>query len=249
MRAFIKHLKPASGFAHFVHIGLNILLPVLLLILARIRFYQLGFVLILLSKWRMFAVRPRHWPVHFRINAVDLMVAVSTLIFMMHSGSGAWQVVWAVLYALWLIVGKPLTSMLGVAAQALIGQTMALMAIFLAWGAAPLVGLVVATWGVCYLAARHFFSSFEEPYGSLFANLWGYFAAALTWILAHWLLFYGNIAQPTLILTVLAIGMGSLYYLSETDRLTILWRRQFVVSMTAVIVAILIFSDWSSKIF
>src|SRR5436853_444294 len=144
MRAFIKKLKPTSGFAHFIHIGLNLLLPVLLLILARIRFYQLGFLLLLLSKWRMFAVRPRHWPVHFRINAVDLMVGVSILVFMMHSATGAWQLVWAVVFAIWLLVGKPLNTMLGVALQALIGQTMALMAIFLAWGGAPLAVLVIA---------------------------------------------------------------------------------------------------------
>ncbi len=249
MKELINKLKPASGFAHFLHIALNLLLPVMLLVLARIRFYQLGFLLLLLSKWRIFAVRPRHWPVHFRMNAVDLMVGISILVFMMHSDTGAWELVWAVAYGLWLLFGKPLTTMLGVAIQALIGQTMALMALFLAWGTAPLALLVGASWLICYLAARHFFTSFEEPYGSLYSHIWGYFAAALTWILVHWLLFYGAIAQPTLILTVLAIGLGSLYYLSETDRLQTVHRRQFVVSMVAVIVAVLLLSDWSSKIF
>ncbi|GAC1387248.1 MAG: hypothetical protein NVSMB37_4050 [Candidatus Saccharimonadales bacterium] len=249
MKAFVHKLKPANGFAHFIHIGLNLLLPILLFVLVRIRFYQLGFLLLLLSKWRMFAVRPRHWPVHFRVNAVDLMVGCSVIVFMSHSGTAAWQLVWAILFGTWLIFIKPRDGIVGVAAQALIGQIVALMAVFLAWGGAPLVGLVAITWLICYLSARHFFTSFDEEYGGLYAHVWGYFGGALTWVLAHWLLFYGTVSQPTLILSVLALGLGSLYYLNHTDRLSSLIRRQFVITMVAVIMAVLVLSDWSSKIF
>jgi hypothetical protein len=81
----------------------------------------------------------------------------------------------------------------------------------------------------------------------LYAHTWGYFAAALAWLLGHWLLFYGAVAQPTLILSVAGLVCGGLYYLEETDRLSILWRRQFVFILVAILVVILVFSDWGDK--
>jgi hypothetical protein len=249
MRALPTKLKPASGFSHFVHLGLTVLLPALVFILVRINFIQLAMAVILLSKWRMLAVRPRYWPANVRANAVDLMVGVSIVIFMAHTDAFSWHLAWALAYGIWLVFIKPGSSSLVVSAQAFIGQTLALMALFLAWKNAPLVGLVVGLWGICYLAARHYFTSFDEPHSSLYAHFWGYFAAALIWILGHWLLFYGVLAQPTLILSVISFACGGLYYLEETDRLSLLWRRQFVLLMVAVIVVVLIFSDWGDKAF
>jgi hypothetical protein len=55
------------------------------------------------------------------------------------------------------------------------------------------------------------------------------------------------LSQPALLLTVLGVGMGTLYYLDETDRLSLLLRRQFVFIMVAVVVVVLIFSDWGDK--
>jgi hypothetical protein len=248
MRTVIKKLKPASGFSHFVHIGLNLLLPILVFVLARNRFYQIAAIIILLSKWRMLAVRPRYWPAHIRANAIDIIFGISILVFMAHSGTEASQLLLAVIYGVWLVFLKPVTSVWGVSLQALVGQTSGLMAIFMAWGSAPSAVLVLAVGTVCYLAARHFFMIFEEVYASLYSHIWAYFAAALVWVLSHWLLFYGLVAQPTLLLTVIGFGLAALYYLSETERLSMLWRRQFIFIMVAIIVVVLLFSDWSSKI-
>lgn len=248
MRTLIKKLKPASGFAHLLHIGLNLLLPIIVFVLARYHFYQIAVLIILLSKWRMLAVRPRYWPANIRANAIDIIFSLSILVFMSHFATEAAQLVLAAIYGLWLVLLKPVTSIWGVAIQALIGQTVGLMAIFMAWGSAPMLGLVLAAGLVCYLAARHFFIIFEESYASLYSHIWGYFAAALVWVLSHWLLFYNIVAQPTLLLTVIGFGLAALYYLSHTDRLSILWRRQFVFIMVAIVIVVLVFSDWSSKI-
>ncbi len=247
MGQITQKIRPASGFSHFLHLGLIVLLPALIFVLVRIRFAQLALLLILLSKWRMFAVRPRYWFANVRQNGVDIMVGVSILVFMVNSSTMAWQVAWAVLYGIWLMFIKPGSSIFKVSMQALIAQFVALVALFLAWIGAPLLGLVIATWVICYLSARHFFSGFEEAYNSLYSHTWAYFGGALTWVLAHWLLFYGAIAQPALLLTVLGFGWGALYYLHETDRLSVLIRRQFVVMMAAIVVVILIFSDWGDK--
>jgi hypothetical protein len=247
MNKVASRLRPKSGFSHFVHLALLTLLPALIFVLVRIRFVQVALALILLSKWRMFAVRPRYWPANVRQNAVDIMVGVSILVFMINSSTAAMQLAWAVAYGIWLIFIKPGSSIFKVSLQAMLGQFTALIALFLAWVDAPLIGLVVAGWAICYLSARHFFSSFDEVYGSLYAHTWGYFAAALMWVLGHWLLFYGLLSQPALLLTVLGVGMGTLYYLDETDRLSLLLRRQFVFIMVAVVVVVLIFSDWGDK--
>ena len=240
-------IKPTKGYAHVIHIVLSAIMPALVYVLISIDFVQLAVLTIFITKWRMFAVRPRFWPAIIRANAVDIIVGLATIVFMTHTDSTSYQLFWAVLYMLWQTVLKPGRSVLSIAAQALFGQTYGLMAIFIGWPAAPLGLLIFWVWGVCYLAARHFISSFEEPYTSMYAHTWGYFAAALAWLCVHWLLFYSVIAQPTLLITVLGFGLGGLYYLRETDRLSVLLRRQIVFIMIAVIVVVFVFSDWGDK--
>lgn len=247
-----NRLKPTSGFSHLFHIVLTLLLPLLLFILIRLNFMQLAVIVILLSKWRMFAVRPRHWLANIRANAVDLVVGISIVLFMGNTSVQAIQLIWGAMYAVWLLVVKPKTSFLGTATQAFVAQLFGLSAIFIAWGASPLFVLVLATWLVCYASARHFFTGFDEPYASFLAHVWGYFGASLVWLSGHWLRFYPNqgsgfIAQPSLLLNVLAFGLASLYYLEKTDRLSVFLRRQFIFIMIAVVVIIIAFSGWSDK--
>lgn len=247
MKVIPGKIKPTKGYAHAFHIFLSALMPALVFIFVRIHFAQLAVLVILITKWRMFAVRPRFWPAIIRANAVDISVGLSTVVFMTHSHAASLQLLWAALYMVWQIFIKPGRSTFSVSLQALIGQTYGLMALFLAWPDASLVLLVIGCWGICYLSARHFLSSFDEPYTSLYAHVWGYFAAALVWLSVHWLLFYNVVAQPTLLLTVLGFGLGGLYYLQETDRLSVLLRRQIVFIMIAVVVVVLVFSDWGDK--
>jgi len=247
MKRIAGKIKPTKGYAHVLHIVLSAFMPALVYIFIRLKIPQGAVAVVLLTKWRMFAVRPRFWPAIVRANAVDIMVGLATVVFMTHSHTASWQLVWVGLYMVWQIWVKPGRSMFSVSSQALIGQTYGLMALFIGWPAAPVVSLVIVAWGICYLSARHFLSNFDEPYTSLYAHTWGYFAAALVWLSAHWLLFYSVIAQPTLLLTVLGFGLGGLYYLQETDRLSVLLRRQMVFIMIAVIVVVLVFSDWGDK--
>lgn len=242
----INRLKPKSGFSHFIHLGLNILFPALLFVLIRMGFVPLAATLVLLSKWRMFAVRPRYWPANLRANGVDLTVGFATVIFMANSNTASMQLFWAASYAVWLIFIKPGSSFWKTSLQALIAQTAGLLALFIALGDAQLFILVLLVWMICYGASRHFFTSFEEPYTALYAHTWGYFAAALTWLLGHWLVYYGFIAQPALLLTVLGFGLSALYYLEQTDRLSIMVRRNFVVMMVAIVLVVILLTNWSS---
>ncbi len=248
MKPLIAKIKPANGFSKVVYVFFNVLLPLMVFALVRTDFVQLALAIILLSKWRMFAVRPRFWPANVRANAVDIIVSVSLLIFMVNSGSQLFQLVWTSVYILWLVVIKPASNELMISLQALLGLACGLMAIFIGWDNAPLYGLVLTTGLVCYLAAHHFFDSFDEPYAKLLSYIWGYFGAALTWVLGHWLLYYGIVAQPVLIITALGFGLGTLYYLDHHERLTMSLRRQFLFIMLAIILIVVVFSDWGNKI-
>lgn len=247
MKALVAKIKPSGGMAPVLHIGLTILLPLFVFVLVRLNLIGIAAALIVLSKWRMFAVKPRHWPANIRANTIDLIVGLSFLLFMSHTDSQAVQLVWTLLYDIWLAVLKPQAGTLAVSLQAVIGQTVGLSALFLAWGERPLYILVIATWIICYGAARHFLTSFDEPLTRFLSYVWGYFAAALVWLLGHWLLFYGAISQPTLLLSVIGFGATSLYYLEKTDRLSLLLRRQIIFIILAVVVIVLAFSDWGDK--
>ena len=242
-------LRPKSGFSHFIHILFNILLPALVYIFLQWNFVPLALAIILLSKWRMLAVRPRHWWPNIRANAVDIMVGISILVFMVESNTDAMQLAWAVVYGVWLLFIKPRSGTFMVAIQALLGQTAGLMALWLGWGNQLLAVLALLSGVICYMSARHFFTNFDEPYGRLFAHTWGYFGAAIAWVLGHWLLlYYGILAQPTLLISVLGFGLGALYYLEQTDRLSVLLRRQFIFIMVGIIIVVLLFSDWHDNI-
>jgi hypothetical protein len=86
---------------------------------------------------------------------------------MVHADSAFWQFLWALTYAAWLIFLKPGSDTLKTSLQAGVGFVTGLMALYLAWSGESLYVLVLTTGLVCYLAARHFFDSFDEPYARL----------------------------------------------------------------------------------
>jgi hypothetical protein len=248
MRPVLRTLKPANGISHTLHLALVLVLPVAVFVLVQVHIIQLAFSIIVLSKWRMFAVRPRFWAANIRANAVDLMVGLSIVVFMTHSSGYLGQLLWAALYGVWLLAIKPRSDLFMITTQAFLGQLTALMALYLVWADGPLGGLALLTGLFCFLAARHFLDAFDEPYARMLAYVWGYFGAALAWLLSHWLLFYRGLAQPTLLLSTLGYGMAVLYYLDHNDRLSKGVRRQFIFIMLAIVLVVLAFSDWGDKV-
>jgi hypothetical protein len=247
MRALPARIKPSRGFSHIFYLGLNLLLPILAYVLVRIDFVSIAILLILLSKWRMFAVRPRYWMANLIGNGVDIMVAVSLVLFMATTSVVWWQLFWTALYGGWLLWLKPRYDVLSVSVQAMAGQLLGLSLLYLKFGDSSIVGLVAGTWLVTYLAARHYLTSFEEPHSALLAHIWAYFSASLAFILAHWLLFYGTIAQIIIILTTIGYGLAALSYPDATERLSGLLKRQMVGIMLAILLIIVVFSNWTGS--
>ncbi len=229
------------------HIVLTALLPLLIFVLVRLNFGWVAVLLVLLSKWRMFAVKSRHWPANVRANAVDIFMGLSIVIFMLSTDTASIQLFWAAIYAVWLLVVKPQSTALWIGIQAMLAQMFTLIAIFYFWSEASTTLLVFFAWVVTYLCARHFLAAFDESMARATAYAWAFFSASIVWLSGHWLIFYGPIAQPALLLSVLGYGLAAMYYLRHTDRLTPNIRMQFIAVMTMVVLFLIIFSDWSDK--
>lgn len=239
-----SNVKPRRGFSHMAHGLLTVALPILAYILVRIDFVGLAISLIFLSKWRMFAVRPRYWVSNIVSNGMDILVATSLVIFMANTAEQWWQLFWMMMYMLWLVVVKPRSDTLGVSIQAMIGQLLALSALYLKFGGSSLILLILGTWAVAYITARHFLTSFEEPHAALIAHVWAYFAASLTFVLGHWLIFYGVVAQIVVILATVGYGTAGLYYLDALDSSNTLVKRELLVTMAAILILVIALSSW-----
>jgi hypothetical protein len=81
-----------------MHLALNIALPVVAYILVRTDFVFIAILLILISKWRMFAVQTRYWVANLIANGVDIMVGMALVLFMASTASDWWQLFWAILW-------------------------------------------------------------------------------------------------------------------------------------------------------
>lgn len=245
----MKRVKPKHGFAHLFHLSLVAIVPPLAFIFVRLDFEAIAIAIVLLSKWRMFAVRPRHWIAHLRTNAVDIIVSLSLVMFMISaSDSMAMQLVWLLVFEAWVLYVKPGTSTLLISIQALTAQFTGLTAIFLAYKTAPAVVYVILAAIISYFSARHFFGAFEERHGVQYSWFWAFFSASLVWVLSHWLLFYGPVAQPAVLLSVIGYGLAGLYFLHEHDKLTLMVRRQIIFVVIAVVFVMIAFSNWGDGI-
>jgi hypothetical protein len=239
--------KPVGSYAAFLHILLTAILPLLLFVLVRLGFGWAAVALVLLSKWRMFAVKARHWPAIFRANSVDIFVGISVVVFMVSTDVMSVQLFWTALYAVWLLVIKPQSGPLMIGIQALLAQMVTLIAIFYYYAEGSTTLLVFLTWVITYLCARHFLSAFDEAMSRATSYVWAFFCAGIAWLSGHWLILYGPVAQPALLLSMLAYGLAAMYYLEHTDRLTKNIRRQFIAVMFMVVIFLIVFSEWSDK--
>ncbi len=184
----------------------------------------LAIAFVLLSKWRVFAVRPRYWLAHIETNTVDLIVGVGLVVLMYvvgQSGSSlalGVQLVLAVLYALWLLVLKPRSKRLYVVLQAgtavLVG-TLALTSISYEWSSSV---LVIAMWIIGYSSARHVLSAYSEPSTRLLSLIWGFVFAEIGWLCYHWTIAYTlpfgaglKLAQMTIIVLALSFTGERIY--------------------------------------
>jgi hypothetical protein len=236
-----------TGYSALLHFAFVCALPFVLYTLVRLDFTWVAVAVVLLSKWRILAVKARHWPANIRANAVDIFVGLSIVAFVDLSTTQLLQLVWVVVYIGWLLFVKPRSTSLWIGVQAIIAQTVSLVAVFQIWPEASIATLVFVCWGIAYLCSRHFLAAFDEAMARGTAYTWAFFVASIVWLSGHWLIYYGPIAQPALLISAIGYGLASIYYLEHTDRLTNSVRRQFIAVMGVIVLFVIVFSDWTDK--
>lgn len=214
---FLKSSKRRSLISELVYIGLNVAFAVaLLVILLTIESPLPAFALVLLSKWRILAVRPRYWFVNILTNLVDLIVSLS-IVILIYTASGALglQVVLTAMYIVWLLYIKPKSKRSFVAVQAgaavFLGVS-ALMIVSYDWIASL---VVLGMWLIGYSAARHVVSSYDEPHASFYSLIWGLVFAELGWLAYHWTFAYAIPGAGDIKLSQAALIALAISFLSE----------------------------------
>ena len=218
---FLKTVKRRSFLNEAVYVALNVGLAIALMVIVRTTGSLLpAFALVLLSKWRVFAVRPRFWFANIQTNLVSFIVSVSYVVFLYVANMAnidnsqiiILQSLLVILDIGWLLLLKPQSKRVYVVAQAGVALFVGVTAIFVmsyGWIASPVVLLV---WIVGYATARHVLNNYDdESHAILLSLVWGLMMAEIGWLAYHWTIAYRlpiatNILLPQVSIIVLSFG-------------------------------------------
>ena len=182
---FISISKKHSLWSSLAHVFLNIILVVAIwLSIFVTKTPIIAIALVLASKWRTLAVRPRYWIVNFKSNLVDLIFSLGITI-LIWVGVDFWvsSVLLAIFYAVWLIAVKPQGNILMIKTQALIAVFfgwMALLAVGFAW---PTEIIVLGGFLLGYAVMRHILTAIEFKNAEILSLAWGLLIAELAWVM------------------------------------------------------------------
>lgn len=194
MAEYLALRKGRNFLSSAMHVILNLALAVASTVLTVVSGnWIFGVLLVLLSKWRVFAVRPRYWWPNIKSNLVDFIVGVGLVLLVYYSGTdtvSAWHVILTAIYAIWLVAVKPQTSILFVQIQAFFAIFFGSFATtMLTTHMDPLLGCVVS-FIVGYSASRHILIQTDDRDYTLTTFIAGLLLAELSWIFYHWVIVY-----------------------------------------------------------
>lgn len=218
---FLKIIKRRSFLSEVIYVSLNVGLAVALMVLVKVTgSIWLALVLVLVSKWRIFAVRPQFWIANMQANLVSMIVSVSYVVFLyitnlMNISSLqilTLQIVLVVLDICWLLLLKPQSKRVFVVAQAGVALFVGISAIYsmsYGWIATPVVVLV---WLVGFATARHALGSYDDEDHILLLSLaWGFVVAEIGWLAYHWAIAYrvpiiASLLIPQVSIVIICLG-------------------------------------------
>ena len=216
----LKLPKHKSAISDLAYIALNVGLAIVLLtVVLAVNSPLPAFAIVLLSKWRVFAVRPRFWFKNIQSNLVDIIVGLGMVVLLQAaSGAVVLQTLLAVLYAVWLLFIKPRSKRGYVAFQAGTALFLGTNALFMVSAEWPAVLVVLLMWLIGYATARHVLSHYRESDRTFFAMIWGLIVAELGWLNYHWAFAYNlpgfsgiSLSQTALTVLILGFLAGSAY--------------------------------------
>lgn len=203
----LKSVKRRTLLGEIGYYGLNIgLAAVLFVMVLTIQDPLSAMVLVLLSKWRVFAVRPRFWLTNVQSNMVDLIVGLSIVALMYaphvvsaQSSVSLWvQAALAIFYAAWLVVIKPMSKAWQMKMQSAIAMFFGMTALFVVSYEWPIALVVIMAGIVGYSTSRHILLTHEEDQVVFLSLIWAVVIAELSWLVHYWTFSYPLLGVPVL---------------------------------------------------
>lgn len=216
MADYVLARKSRNIASSLVHVFLNILLGVgAVLITVLSGSPLLGILLVLVSKWRVFAVRSRYFFVSLKANLVDIIVGIS-VVLLAYSGGSAFlvsDILLMIFYPCWLLFIKPLSSESATLAQSLIAVFLGISAATILTAGLNAIWLVILAFLIGYSASRHILIQGSDKDFTLTTLVCGLVFAEIAWLSNTWSIIYTyenfglsgvKLPQLAIILTIFA---------------------------------------------
>lgn len=214
MADYIFIRKSRNALSSFLHVILNLLLAVVSIGATILTGnFIIGLVLVIISKWRIFAVNHRYWLLNIRSSLVDFIVGISFVLLAYAAGSVFLPVhlVLMIGYAIWLIFIKPRSSATFNIVQAicaiLLGTTTA--TIFAAISDSAV--LVISCFVIGFAASHHVLVQNDDKEATFISLICGLFFAEIAWLSHVWLIIY-TIGTTGICISQLAIILSAIAF-------------------------------------
>ena len=213
MADFILARKSRNIASTMVHVFLNLLLGVgAVLITVLSGSPVLGLILVLLSKWRVFAVRSRFILLNIKSNLVDIIVGCSIVLLTYYAGASFLpvDVVLMAVYCIWLLVIKPLSSENATLIQSLTAVFLGISAATIMSANLDSIVITLLAFLIGYAGSRHVLSQTSDNNFTLSTLVCGLVFAEIAWLCHSWSIIYTfsntgiRIPQLAIILTIFA---------------------------------------------
>ncbi len=213
MADYVLARKSRNAASNLVHVFLNILLGVgAVLVTVLSGSPVLGILLVLLSKWRVFAVRSRYLWLNIKSNLVDIIVGISIVLLAYYAGVAFLVVdfVLMIIYCVWLLFIKPLSSEAATLTQSLFAVFLGISATTIASANLDAIVAVLLAFLIGYAASRHVLAQSEDKDFTLTTLVCGLVFAEIAWLCYNWSIIYTfgstgiRIPQSAIILTIFA---------------------------------------------
>lgn len=212
----------------------------------------LAYLLVILSKWRVFAVRPRFWIANLQTNLLDTLVGLSVVTLLWQNmGNITYQVLITGLFVAWLVFLKPRSKRFWVMLQGGVAQFVATMALFTIAHNLHVAVVTALGWLIGFVTAKHIVNVFNDEHEDVVISVsWGVIIAELSWLTYYWTIAYTPLKIPQISIVVTLLGYMALVvynYLYHRQDSRFIWRdlaMPILFSLAGIVIVLLFFNTF-----
>ncbi len=216
MADFVMLRKGRNALSTVTHVVLNIALAITTTALTVISGnWIFAVLLVILSKWRIVAVRPRYWWLNFKANLVDLTVGISLVMLVYLAGSdglNVWHIILTAIFAIWLIIIKPMSKTFATEVQAMFAIFFGTFATALITSSFDSIVGVIICFIIGYGASRHILMQSTDHDFNIITFICGLLLGELSWIFYHWSIVYRLGMERVFIIPQLPIAASLMFF-------------------------------------